>query len=104
MSEFPNVTVVKKANIYFDGKVTSRTVLFSDGSRKTLGIMLPGEYTFDTADKEIVELLAGEMEILLPGSDQWRSVRSGEQFEVPARSQFRLKVASVVDYCCSYLK
>ena len=56
MSEFTNVTVVKKANVYFDGKVTSRTVIFPDGSKKTLGVMLPGEYEFNTADKEIVEV------------------------------------------------
>ncbi len=50
MTEFDNVTVVKKANVYFDGKVTSRTVKFADGSLKTLGFMLPGEYQFNTAD------------------------------------------------------
>ncbi len=104
MSEFRNVTVVKKANVYFDGKVTSRTVFFSDGTRKTLGVMLPGEYSFDTADKEIVEILAGDLEVRLPGSDRWRPVKSGEQFEVPAQSRFDLKVASLTDYCCSYVK
>ena len=59
MQEFKNVTVIKKANVYFDGKVTSRTVLFSDGTKKTLGIMMPGEYEFGTADKEIMEILSG---------------------------------------------
>ena len=60
MSEFKGVTVVKQANIYFDGRVTSRTVLFPDGSRKTLGILLPGEYEFSTNEKEVVELLSGD--------------------------------------------
>jgi len=60
MSQFENVTVVKKASVYFEGKVTSRTVLFSDGSRKTLGIMLPGEYEFGTDAPELMEILAGE--------------------------------------------
>ena len=72
MSEFNNVTVVKKANIYFDGKVTSRTVLFQDKSRKTLGIMLPGEYEFGTEDKEIMEIISGDLEVLLPGSENCR--------------------------------
>ncbi len=54
MSEFKNVTIIKKANIYFDGKVTSRSVLFPDGSRKTLGLMFPGKYEFNTDEKEIV--------------------------------------------------
>ncbi len=59
MSEFTNVTVVKKANIYFDGKVTSRTVIFADGVKKTLGVMLPGEYTFNTGAKELMEIQVG---------------------------------------------
>jgi uncharacterized protein YaiE (UPF0345 family) len=104
MSQFENVTVVKEANIYFDGKVTSRTVLFADGEKKTLGIMLPGDYEFGTADKEIMEILAGEMEISLPGSDAWQTVKGGESFEVPANSKFQLKVKTVSDYCCSYIK
>jgi uncharacterized protein YaiE (UPF0345 family) len=104
MSEFKDVTVVKKANVYFDGKVTSRTVVFSDGSKKTLGIMLPGEYEFNTADKEIMEILAGELEVLLPGAKGWQKVKGGEAFEVPAQSKFSLKVASLTDYCCSFIK
>ena len=54
MAEFKDVTIIKKANIYFDGKVISRSVIFPDGSRKTLGIMLPDEYEFNTDDKEII--------------------------------------------------
>ena len=104
MSEFKNVTVVKKANIFFDGKVTSRTILFSDGSKKTLGIMLPGEYEFSTADKELMELLAGDLEVLLPGEEGWKTVKERESFEVPANSKFSLRVKSITDYCCSYIK
>ena len=59
MSEFTNVTVIKKANVYFDGKVVSRTVVFADGSKKTLGIMQPGEYEFGTGDKELMEIISG---------------------------------------------
>ena len=103
MSEFKNVTVVKKANVYFDGKVTSRTVLFPDGSKKTLGIMLPGEYEFSTANKEVMGILAGELEVLLPGAKGWKMVKAGESFEVPAQSKFSLKVKSITDYCCSYI-
>ncbi len=103
MSEFKNVTVVKKANVYFDGKVTSRTVLFPGGEKKTLGIMLPGDYEFDTAKKELMEILAGDLEILLPGEKKWKTVRGGESFEVPPKSSFKLKIKSVTDYCCSYL-
>ena len=102
MGQFANVTIIKEANVYFDGKVTSRTVQFADGTRKTLGIMLPGEYEFGTAAAEIMEMLAGEMEVLLPDAAQWQTVKAGETFQVPANSKFRLKVPTVVDYCCSY--
>jgi uncharacterized protein YaiE (UPF0345 family) len=104
MSEFKHVTVVKEANVYFDGKVTSRTVLFPDGSKKTLGIMLPGEYTFSTGDKEIMEILAGALEVQLPGAKAWKKIKAGDQFEVPPQSKFNLRVTALTDYCCSYIK
>jgi uncharacterized protein YaiE (UPF0345 family) len=104
MPEFQNVTVVKKANIYFDGNVTSRTVIFPDGSRKTLGIMLPGEYEFGTGDREIMEILSGELEVLLPGSKDWKTIITGESFEISADSKFTMKVKTVSDYCCSFIK
>ncbi len=100
---FDNVSVVKAANIYFDGKVTSRVLNFADGSRKTLGIMMPGEYTFGTEEKEIMEILAGEMAVLLPGQTEWQTFTQGSSFEVPANSSFDLKVKSVIDYCCAYI-
>lgn len=102
MDCFSGVTVIKKANSYFEGQVTSRTVLFPDGSRKTLGIMLPGEYEFGTETLEIMEILAGRLNILLPGSDAWQTVTGGEVFEVPAQARFKLKVLELTDYCCSY--
>lgn len=103
MSQFKNVTVTKAANVYFNGKVTSRTIVLQDGSRKTLGIMLPGEYEFNTKDKEIMEIMSGELEVLLPGGG-WRQVTGGESFEVPSDSIFQLKVKTITDYCCSFIK
>jgi purine/pyrimidine-nucleoside phosphorylase len=103
MTEIKNVTVVKEANVYFEGKVTSRTVLFPDGSRKTLGIMIPGDYEFGTTSKEIMEILAGDLDVLLPGKNKWLTFKAGESFEVSAQSKFRLKVKTVTDYCCSYI-
>lgn len=102
MTEFNSVTIIKKANIYFDGKVTSRAVIFPDGSRKTLGIMLPGEYEFGTEAEELMEIMAGELEVSLPQEEGWRSVKGGESFKVPANAKFGLKVIEVTDYCCSY--
>ena len=104
MEKFRGVTVVKKANIYFDGKVTSRTLLFSDGSKKTLGVMLPGEYEFNTGDKELMEIFSGELEVFLPGEADWRKVEGGMSFEVPAKAKFKLRVKTLADYCCSFIK
>lgn len=103
MSQFSNVTITREANIYFDGQVTSRAVIFDDGSKKTLGIMLPGDYEFNTEAKELMEILSGDLEIQLPGED-WKKISGGESFEVPANSSFKLKIHKVTDYCCSYFK
>ncbi|BAS67344.1 pyrimidine/purine nucleoside phosphorylase [Bathymodiolus septemdierum thioautotrophic gill symbiont] len=102
MSNFENVTIVKAANIYFDGNVTSRVVQFSDGSKKTLGIMMPGDYEFSTDDNELMEIQAGEMDVLLPEKSEWQTFIKGTSFEVPKDASFKLKVKTVVDYCCSY--
>ena len=103
MSEFNNVSVVKKANVYFGGNVSSRTIRFADGSLKTLGFMLPGEYTFNTADKELMEIFDGNLDVLLPATDQWQKVTGGESFEVPANSAFTVKINTATDYCCSFI-
>ncbi len=103
MSEFNNVSVVKKANVYFGGNVTSRTIKFADGTSKTLGFMLAGEYTFNTAEPELMEITAGALEVLLPESD-WQSIKGGESFNVPANAKFTMKVTEPTDYICSFLK
>lgn len=103
MSEFSNVTVVREANIYFDGGVVSHTLLFADGSKKTLGVMQSGEYEFSTGKAEIMEIFSGELDLLLPGSDQWQPVKGGESFRVPAHSSFTMRVKTVADYCCSFV-
>ncbi|MAZ66638.1 MAG: hypothetical protein CMF25_05975 [Kangiellaceae bacterium] len=103
MSQFENVTVTQKANIYFDGKVTSRKITFADGSFKTLGIMLPGDYEFGTEKAELMEIYQGELEILLPGQNEWQTIQAGESFNVPANAKFGIKIKSITDYCCTYL-
>lgn len=103
MSEFKNVTVVKKANIFFDGQVTSRSVFFADGSKKTLGVMQPGEYEFSTAGLENLEILSGELKWQLKGDKEWQKVTAGETFSVPANNTFIMRVAAVTDYCCTFV-
>ncbi len=104
MDKFTNVTVIKKANIYFNGNVTSRTVMFEDGTKKTLEIIMPGEYEFGTADKEKMESLAGSLKALLPDRKNWESFGPGQAFEIPANSKFKCAATEVCDYCCSYIK
>jgi purine/pyrimidine-nucleoside phosphorylase len=103
MTEFSNVTVIKKANVYFDGKVSSRTVKFADGSSKTLGFMLPGEYTFNTVAPELMEILDGDLLVMLPNQSDWQAVKGGQSFDVPGNTQFTVKINSPTDYCCSFL-
>jgi len=104
MDTFEEVKVVKKANVYYEGKVTSRTLYFKDGSKKTLGIILPGQYEFGTEEKELMEVLAGKISVLLPGAKDWLSYEAGQDFTVPAKSKFKVSVDSIADYCCSYIK
>lgn len=104
MPEFTNVTVVKKANVYFNGNVTSRTLRFADGSLKTLGFMQPGEYEFNTADPEVMDIQSGEVEVLLPGSKEWKPVNAGESFSVPGAATFTIRARTPVDYVCSFIR
>jgi len=103
MDKFENVTLVKKANVYYNGNVTSRTIFFEDGTRKTLGIIMPGEYEFGTDAKEHMEVLAGKLNVLLPDSETWNVFEEGQSFEVPANSKFKVSADGVADYCCSYI-
>jgi uncharacterized protein YaiE (UPF0345 family) len=101
--EFGSATITKKANVYFDGAVTSRTIIDKDGQRKTLGIMMPGKYTFGTELAEHMEILAGKVEVQLSESSNIETIHCGEYFEVPANSKFDIKVLEITDYCCTYI-
>ena len=101
--KFNNVTVDIKSNIYFDGKVTSRNIEFPDGSIKTLGVMLEGEYEFNTSKKEIMEITSGELHVCLANSSDWVTYLDDSSFEVPANSSFKVKVKKITNYCCSYI-
>lgn len=103
MAKFENITIEKKANIYFDGKVASRTILLEDGTKKTLGVMQPGEYEFSTSEKEEMDIVAGNLEYKLAGQD-WQTIEGQGVFYVPANETFQVKAHTVVDYCCSYMK
>lgn len=103
-AEFSNVTAVAKANIYFEGKVVSHSILFLDGSKKTLGLIYPGAFHFGTAAAERMEIVAGDCRIKLDGSADWKNYGAGEYFDVPANSGFDIEVsAGICEYICSYL-
>ncbi len=103
MTLFESVNVKIAANIYFNGNVTSRTIEFADGSVKTLGIMLPGEYLFNTGKPELMEITSGKLSYLVNGETEWKNVNGGESFNVPGDSSFQLKVTDPTDYICSFL-
>ncbi|MBD1553805.1 pyrimidine/purine nucleoside phosphorylase [Pseudomonas typographi] len=90
-----------KVNEYFDGTVKSIAFSTAQGPA-TLGVMAPGEYEFGTAQKEIMQVISGELVVKLPDSAGWETFSAGSQFSVPANSKFQLKVASDTAYLCEY--
>lgn len=102
VSQFDNVSVVKKANLYFDGKCVSHTVLFPDGTRKTLGVIFPATLTFNTGAPEIMEINAGACRVRLAGAEGWTSYGAGEKFDVPGNSSFDIEVTETLDYVCHF--
>jgi hypothetical protein len=102
-TQFDQVSVVKKANIYFDGKCVSHTVLFADGTKKTLGVLFPSSLTFNTSAAEIMEINAGKCKVTLAGESTAKEYQSGQQFSIPANSSFQIKTLETVDYVCHFL-
>src|SRR4051812_23454070 len=102
--QFSNVTAVAKANVYFDGKVVSHTLLFAGGEKKTLGIIFPGTFHFGTDKAERMEIVAGECSVKLDGQTETRTYAAGAAFEVPAKSGFDIEVSGgICEYVCSFL-
>jgi uncharacterized protein YaiE (UPF0345 family) len=101
--KFENVTAIAKANVYFEGRVVSHTVLFPDGSKKTLGLAYPGEFHFATDASERMDIVAGRCRVRLDGSEEWRDYAAGSSFSVPRKSGFDLTVAdAITEYVCSF--
>lgn len=100
--QYKQASITKKANVYHDGKVSSRSLTTAEGKNKTLGFMLEGSYTFNTQDAEIMEILAGECRVRLADTQNWHSYNAGESFHVPANSTFDIKVSGILDYICHF--
>ena len=104
-TQFKGVTAVAKANVYFGGKVVSHSILFPDGSKKTLGLIYPGSYHFGTDAAEMMEVVSGSCLVKLAGRTSWTEYSVGQVFEVPAKSGFDIEVKQeLCEYICSYLK
>ncbi len=103
-TEFKGVTAVAKANVFFDGKVVSHSILFPDGSRKTLGVIFPGKFHFGTDKAERMELVAGQCTVTLDGQPGSKAYSTGQAFEVPAKSGFTIEVpGGLCEYICTFL-
>jgi uncharacterized protein YaiE (UPF0345 family) len=101
--QFENVTALAKANVYFEGRVVSHTLLFADGSKKTIGLIYPGEFHFGTDSAERMEITAGGCRVRLDGDTAWQEHAAGSSFRVPARSGFDIVVSSgIAEYVCSF--
>ena len=101
--KYENVTAIAEGNVYFDGKVISHTIIAADGAQKTLGVMLPGEYHFNTKAAEIMEVAAGSCTYILDGTTELKTVPAGSSFNVPADSGFTMTAVETCHYVCSYL-
>jgi len=103
-TEFRGVTAVTKANVYFEGKVVSHSILFPDGSKKTLGLIYPGKFHFGTDKAERMEIVAGQCAVKLDSEPTAKSYSTSQAFEVPAKSGFDIEVKSgICEYICSFL-
>ena len=103
MSQFDNVSVVSKANVYFDGKCVSHSITLADGTKKSVGVILPATLTFNTGAPEIMETVAGSCRVKLAGESEWTTYGAGQSFKVPGNSSFDIDVAGEpYHYVCHF--
>ncbi len=102
MEQFDNVSVVKRANVYFDGKCVSHNVILPDGTRKSVGVILPAKLLFSTGAPEIMEVLAGECKVTLAGDTEAKRYQAGDSFAVPGESSFQIEVLDTLHYVCHF--
>ena len=102
MSQFDNVSVLKQANVYFDGKCVSHTVVLADGTKKTVGVVLPSSPTFNTGAPEIMECVGGACRVRLKGEAEWKAYAAGESFNVPGNSSFEIVCDEPYHYVCHF--
>jgi uncharacterized protein YaiE (UPF0345 family) len=101
-THIPSVTVTTQASVYFDGKCISHGITLADGTKKSVGVILPATLTFNTGAPEIMEGVGGECEYLLAGTDVWLKSGAGEQFSVPGNTSFQIRVTAPYHYICHF--
>ena len=101
-SQFDNVSLIKKANVYFGGQCVSHTVLLPDGTRKSVGVILPSQLTFSTQQPEVMELIEGHCRVRVKGEASWRDYRGGQSFSVPGHSSFEIETLDPLHYVCHF--
>ncbi len=99
---FENVSVVKQANVYFDGKCVSHTIQLADGTKKSVGVVLPSALTFNTGAPEIMETVAGSVRYRLKGETEWKTAAAGQSFSIPGNSSFDIEVTEPYHYVCHF--
>ena len=101
-SQFDNVSVVKKSNVFFDGKCVSNSVIFADGTRKTVGVILPSSLIFNTGVPEVMECVGGSCRARIKGESEWKTYGIGESFSIPANSSFEIACDEPYHYVCHF--
>jgi len=102
MAQFDNVSIIKQANVYFEGRCVSHTIQFADGSRKTVGVILPSSLTFNTGAPEVMEGVGGACRVRLKGQSDWKTYAAGQSFDVPANSSFEIACDEPYHYVCHF--
>lgn len=103
IERFENVSVLVHANIYNNGACQSRTLIFADGSKKTLGVYLPGEFVFDSHEPERVLITNGAIEVKFQTDGDWHEICAGETYDVPANCTFQVRCNQLAEYICVFL-
>ena len=101
-NQFDNVSVIKKSNVFFDGKCVSHTVMLADGTKKSVGVILPSSLVFNTGVPEIMEITAGTCRARIKGEVDWTTYAAGQSFNVPGNSSFEIEATDAVDYVCHF--
>ncbi len=102
MTDRINASIATRANVYFDGKCVSHGIELPDGTKKSVGVILPSTLRFTTGAPEVMELVEGECRVRLAGSQAWKNYGGGQSFEVPGNSAFDIEVTKALHYVCHF--